>query len=517
MKNILKRALLLTLALVMMIQFTGCGGGDDVVSNADFEIDLDSDVLITDKPVKLSYFFRASKSDDGQYGTYKEAAKMTGVMLETTVSKSNSDLTQAFNLMLASGDIPDIVFTQDELQFMKYGMDGAFVALDEHFDKMPNFKAFLEENPVVRKNLTAADGHIYYLPFCPSGKASIGWFVREDWMEKLGLKNPTNAEELYEVLTAFKTQDPNGNGKADEVPFFGAATQKLKDLFPLWGARQSWFVEDGKVKFGPLEPEFKTAMTNVIKWYKEGLLDKEIITISKTPRERMLSENIGGMTTDWFASTSRLNDTIKNVPGLKFTPFAPPENIIVSQRAENANYGWGIYSGTKYLDIAVKYLDFWFSEKGSNLINFGKEGEHWNMVDGKPQFTEELLAKDNPQQIIRDFGCQQGIGYKQNFDYELQWMNQIGKDGMKMYEEGNWFAEQMPPVYMQMDAKEREEYTTLKTNIETHYDELFQKWILGSADFEKGYDSFVASIKKLGVDRLLELQNNAYAKYLSIK
>ncbi len=515
MKNFLKRALLLTLVLVMMLQFTGCDKKTE--GNADFEVDLNSKSLISKEPIELSYFFRASKDADGQYGIFKEAARMTGIFAKTTISKSNSNLTQSFNLMLASGNVTDLVFTQDELQFMKYGMDGAFVALDKHFDKMPNFKKFLSENPEVKRNLTAVDGHIYYLPFCAGGKTAQGWFVREDWMEKLGLKNPTNAEELYEVLKAFKTQDPNGNGIADEVPFFGAATSKLEDFFPLWDARQSWFVEDGKVKFGPLEPEFKTAMTNVIQWYKEGLLDREIVTSNESPRERMLMDNIGGMTTDWFASTSRFNETIKDIPGFKFTSFAPPKNIILGQRAANSNYGWGIYSGTKYLDEAVKFLDFWFSEEGSNLINFGKEGEHWDMVDGKPTFKPELLAKDNPQQIIRNFGCQMGIGYKQNFDYEKQWMNQISIDGMTLYEEGNWFAEMMPPLYMQMDAKEREEYTTLKTNIETHYDELFQKWILGSADFETGYDDFVKAIKKLGVDRLLELQNEAYTRYLSIK
>ncbi len=515
MKNLFKRVLFLTLAAIMVLQFTGCG--NKTQGNADFEIDLDSDVLISKEPIELSYFFRASKDADGQYGIFKEAAKMTGVFAKTTVSKSNSDLTQSFNLMLASGDIADLVFTQDELQFMKYGMDGAFVALNKHFDKMPNFKKFLDENPEVKRNLTAIDGNIYYLPFCAGGKTAQGWFVREDWMEKLGLENPTNAEELYEVLTAFKTQDPNGNGIADEVPFFGAATQKLEDFFPLWDARQGWYVKDGKIGFGPLDPQYKTAMQNIIKWYKEGLFDKEIVTASKSPRDRMLMDNIGGMTTDWFASTARYNDTVKDIPGFKFTPFAPPENIILGQRAASANYGWGIYSGTKYLDEAVKFLDFWFSEKGSNLINFGKEGEHWNMVDGKPQFTEELLAQDSPQDVIRTFGCQMGIGYKQNFDYEKQWMNQIAVDGMEMYEEGNWFAEKMPPVTMQMSAAEREEYTTLKTNIETYYDECFQKWILGSLDFDANYDKFVKEVKTLGIDRLLDLQNEAYVRYQNVK
>ena len=192
-------------------------------------------------------------------------------------------------------------------------------------------------------------------------------------------------------------------------------------------------------------------------------------------------------------------------------------NIVLEARPESYQYGWGIYSGTQYLDEAVKFFDFWFSETGSNLINFGKEGEYWDMIDGKPQFKAELLAKDAPQQIIRKYGCQLGIGYKQDFEYEKQWMNQIGVDGMKMYEDGNWFAEMLPPVYMQMTAEEREEYITLKTQIDTHYDELFQKWILGSADFEKTFDKFITDIEGLGADRLLELQQMAYDRYISVK
>ncbi len=513
MKNLIKRIFLLALAAIMVLQFTGCGNKSK--GNADFEIDLESDSLISKEPIELTYFFRASKDDDGQWGIFKEAAKMTGIFAKTTVSKSNSNLTQSFNLMLASGEIDDIVFTQDENQFVKYGMDGAFVQLDQHFDKMPNFKAFLDANPEVKRNLTAIDGHIYYTPFCQAGKTTGVWFVRQDWMEKLGLKNPTNAEELYTVLKAFKTQDPNGNGKADEVPYFAPTKNKLGEIFTLWNARQGWYAENGKVKFGPLDPEYKTAMQNIIQWYKEGLFDKEILTATTASRDRMLMDNIGGMTLDWVASTARYNDTVE-IPGFKFTPFAPPMNIILGQRSASANYGWGIYSGTKYLDEAVKFLDFWFSEAGSNLINFGKEGEHWDMVDGKPVFKPELLAKESPQQIIQDFGAQMGIGFKQNFDYELQWMNQIAFDGMKLYEEGNWFAEVLPSVSKQLTAEEKEEYITLSTAISTHYDEIFQKWVMGIENFDATYEKFIKDIERMGIDRLVELMQTGYDRYMSI-
>lgn len=508
-----KRVLTLVVAIAMMLSFTGC---NKKTSNLNFNADMDSPYLISEEPVELTYFYSSSDDPDGQWRIFKKAAELTNVFARTTVSKSNSNMAQSFNLMLASGNIPDLVFVQDEMQFIKYAMDGAFVPLNEHFDDMPNFKAFLDENPTVKKNITAYDGNIYYLPFVPGGKPAAGWFVRTDWMEKLGLKEPKNAQEVYDVLNAFKTQDPNGNGKADEVPYFSGT--KLEELFPLWNARKDWYVKDGIIGYGPLDEEYKTAIHNLVSWYNEGLFDQEIVTRTNNARDSMLMNNIGGMTNDWFASTSRYNDTLKDeIPGFSLLPFAPPENIVLHARPANYQYGWGIYSGTKYLDIAVKYIDFWFSEEGSNLVNFGEEGIHWEMVDGKPQFTTEFLSLDSPKVELNNYGAHMGFGYKQDFEYEKQWMNQIAIDGMAMYNDGNWYAEEIPPMYMQMSAAEIEEYNLLKTQIDTHTDEMFQKWILGSADFDSTYNEYVKELENLGISRLIELQQAAYDRYMSVK
>lgn len=507
-----KRFLLLVMVVVLVLQCVGCAGkGGETTINANG----DASTLISKEPIELTAFVRASSETDGQWKMFKKAAEMTNVFVKSTVSKSNSNMTQSFNIMLASGDIPDLVFVQDELQFVGYGQDGAFVALNKYFDLMPNFKAFLDEHPTVKKNLTASDGNIYYTPTVPGGKASVGWFIRQDWLDKLNLEAPTNAEEMHNVLTAFKTKDPNGNGQADEIPFFGNG--KLKEFFPLWGARKDWYVDGDQVKYGPLDPEYKTAMKNLIQWYKEGLFDTEILTRANDAMSVVMN-NKGGMTNDWFGSTSRLNDTLKDeFPGFKFVPFAPPENIVLENRGDNYQYGWGIYTGTKHLEEAVKYLDFWFSVEGNRLINFGEEGVHWELVDGEPKFKEELLAMESPLDEIRKFGCQMGIGYVQDFNYEKQWLNQIGADGMTMYNEGNWFAPMLPPIYLQMTPDEVEEYSMLKTQIDTHTEEMYQRWILGTVDFDSTYDQYIKELKKLDVDRLLELQQGAYEKYQKVK
>ena len=514
MKRKMKKLFVLFMAFVMMLSLTACDDKKASVGKSSG----DSSLLISEEPIELTAFIAASAEPDGQWPMFKKAAEMTNVFAKCNVSKSNSDMTQAFNLMLASGEIDDLVFAQKELTFIKYAMDGAFVPLNEYFHLMPNVKKFMDEHPVVKKNITASDGNIYYLPVITCAKAKSGWFVRQDWMDKLGLELPRTAEDVYNVLTAFKTQDPNGNGKADEVPYFSYL--KLEELFGLWDARKDWYLEKGEVKYGPMQPKYKTAMKNLIKWYSEGLFDTEVVTASSSnrSRDRLLNDNVGGMTYDYFASTARFNDTLQDkIPGFEFLPFAPPEDIVLHTRGDNVQYGWGVYSGTKYLEEAVKYLDFWWSEEGGNLVNFGEEGVHWEMVDGKPQFTEELLSLDNPKAKIMEYGCQRGFGYIQDFAYERQWMNDIGYEGMKMYDEGNWYVEQLPPVYLQLSQKELEQYNRLKTQIDTHSDEYYQKWILGALDFDKTYDSYLKELEKLGIKELTKLYNKAYERYMKIK
>ena len=84
----------------------------------------------------------------------------------------------------------------------------------------PNIKAYFDENPDQRKALEWIDGKIYYIPCIGDGDVSMGWFIREDWLDNLGLEMPKNVDEYYNVLKAFKTQDPNGNGIDDEIPYF---------------------------------------------------------------------------------------------------------------------------------------------------------------------------------------------------------------------------------------------------------------------------------------------------------
>lgn len=473
-------------------------------------------LVISEKPLELKAFINSSKDDDGQWGVFKEAFKMTNINVVPTISKSNSSFGEAFNLMIASGNIPDIVLSYNVAQFCELAMEGAFVPLNEYFDdELKDFAAFLKENPDIEKEIKAYDGNIYYIPFIPGGVLSSGWFVRQDWLDKVGMEAPTNAEEMYEVLTAFKTQDPNGNGKADEVPYWGTTTEQISPLFPLWNARHGFYLENGKVKFGQMEKEYPDAIRNIIKWYKEGLIDEEVLTRASSARDKMLQDNIGGMTHDWFGSTALFNDTLKDkIPGFKFIPMAAPNGIEICQRPVAAKQGWGVSAGSEHLEESLRFINFFFTEEGNRLINYGVEGVHYDMVDGKPAFKPELLAQPDFKKQLTDFGIQLDIGYKQDYEYEKQWLNEIALEGLDMYEKGNWLVEPLPGnLAIQLTPEETTEYNTLRNRVTTYSNEMFQKWILGAEDFDTTYDTFKKQIKKLGYDDLITLMQKAYDRY----
>ena len=123
--------------------------------------------------------------------------------------------------MLASGqDLPDIVQLPDLDPQQTYLSSGMFVALDEHFDIMPNYKKYLDANPVIKALLTASDGHIYYVPqTVVTDSYQPVMMYNMPWIEKLGIEPPKTLDAFVEMLRAFRDQDMNGNGDTtDEIP-----------------------------------------------------------------------------------------------------------------------------------------------------------------------------------------------------------------------------------------------------------------------------------------------------------
>ncbi len=496
----------------------------------------DQSLRIVDKPLELTihmHWPRAQGYGVGGdvnkiYPVETAAREMTGIhLIDKTAGKNTKDNNEAMNLLLAQGNLPDIVgghLIQQPVN--QYGPEGAFIPLNDLVKKhAPHIQAFWDKNPDLMKAISSYDGNYYYIPYLPDGKFGRAWYIRQDWLDKLGLQQPQNVEEFYQVLTAFRNRDPNGNGKKDEIPYFSRQWEEVDRLLTLWDARSSgsdtyhdFYVNtEGKVVHPYAQEAYRDGIKNIAKWYAEGLIDPEIFTRGASSRDYLLSENLGGSTHDWFASTSGYNTALANkVPGLNFIPFLPPASAKGVRMEEHRRIpikpdGWAISHSNKHPIETIKYFDFWFTEKGRNLSNFGVEGKTWDMVNGQPTYKPEVLKSNqavNSQMYLE--GAQIFRGYWQDYRYEDQWTSPEARAGIALYEANNLLIDQFLGVAF--NKSEQQIYDKYWPSLRTYMLERQQAWILGTGNVEADWANYTATLDKMGYSQVIKVMNTAYKR-----
>jgi len=262
--------------------------------------------------------------DDMWFADY--IAEKTNIRVDFTEMIEANQAQERFNLILASGDLPELLIphhTMSAQQVYSHGRNGTFLALNDLIDaRMPQYKQRLAEEPEVEDRLRMPDGNIYSTvdleANCFHCQYSVKMWMYRPWVEKLGLEWPETTEDFYKVLKAFKTQDPNGNGKADEIPLLGATTSWRTDPFGFimnsfiytvmpthLGNYGSFLERDGSdVIFVADTDEWREGLKYMHRLASEGLLAEETFTFRKEDSVQVIenpdTEMVGSYPSGWF-------------------------------------------------------------------------------------------------------------------------------------------------------------------------------------------------------------------------
>ncbi|HIV19952.1 MAG TPA: extracellular solute-binding protein [Candidatus Merdivicinus intestinigallinarum] len=180
----------------------------------------------------------------------------------TTTHIAEGQSEETLNILLTQKDLPDIIrapFYQ-KIDIPQLRRNQQLIPVDDYKEYAPDYYKILEENPTIYKNVSDEDGAVLF--FCnPKIELEYGFTggleIRMDWLQKLNLEMPTTPDELLDVFRAFKTQDPNGNGQADEIPFVGSRGS-LITLGDYFGVNDTFVMKgglNGEVVFSPFEEE----------------------------------------------------------------------------------------------------------------------------------------------------------------------------------------------------------------------------------------------------------------------
>ena len=206
-----------------------------------------------------------------------------------------------------------------------------------------------------------------------------------------------------------------------------------------------------------------------------------------------------------------------DIDGFEFKAMAPPASISGKRIEEHRRIpikpdGWAMGGTNKHPVETIKYFDFWFSEKGRRLANFGAEGQQYDMIDGKAIFKDSVLNSDEPvNNQLYAVGAQlQGRGYFQDYNYETQWGNEFALEGIALYDEGDYLIDQFLGVAFNTD--EQKVYDKYWGSIRDYMLERQQTWILGTGDVEAEWDEYQAQLEKKGLGKVLDVMNSAYKR-----
>ncbi|MFD0620668.1 ABC transporter substrate-binding protein [Paenibacillus sp. GCM10027629] len=507
---------------------------------------------IVKKPMTIKMFApQLSTIENMETNTYtKFLEEKTNIKIDWDLVPDNA-LNDRKQLMLASGDYPEVILhgalTKEEQ--MKYGKQGVFIPLNELIDKYaPNIKKAMADIPYMKASITAPDGNIYALPQvneCYHCDNALKMWINKAWLDKLGLQVPTTTEEFHNVLKAFKEKDPNGNGKADEIPLTGSDE--------MWTGNVSAFlmnsfivddytekntgtflrVLDGKVDFVANKEEWKQGLLYLNQLYKEGLIDPASFTQNADAIQQLANrekDNVMGALSTALISYAYSMDS--KAPRHKDYVVVPPlkgpngvQQTLFFAGINSSQFAITNKATPEQQIAAIRFADYLYTEESIVLQENGPEGGGWRKatdgelgMDGKPAKYTNIVKTD--KKPTHNDGWEQIGPSLRTYAYRDSWtapqdpladngygtrLNNVSKE----YEP--YHSKEQYPNGLFIALEDAELSAQIKTTLVDYVKSNMAQFITGSKDINKEWDAYVKGLDGLQLAQYLEIYQKALA------
>ena len=470
---------------------------------------------------------------------------------------SSSDFDEKMNLCIGSGAIPDLmnVNAAQYRALLKYDM---IQPLDQYFEDYASdaLKGYVESGGEELKKCISNDkGEMMAIPApnITAGGINEMW-IRQDWLDNLGLEVPRTWDEMAAVAEAFVTQDPDGNGEADTIGILGPGNSDHMNaiggnqfgLDPLFSSFQSypqyWLQdEDGTVKYGSIQPETRTALEKIQKLYTDKLIDPEMLVRSNC-QEAVLSGKVGIFFGPWWCGYTVGDATLAGEADWRayFTPLSEDGNyythmaepttkyVVASKSCKNpeaafkiinneiANEQQWIADGITSTEISTADLYPLFNvydnadeiETSYDALTKYLAGE---ITMDDVDFSRHKLLKGDMEAVTElkkepydDFSLD-----KWNLDSDLAKTN-LPRLVSLLVGGASYVNDKYIPVYNAYNGQ-TETMETKWANLKKMEEETFAKIVMGKADISE-FDTFVENWKNQGGDQILKEINDELGK-----
>ena len=416
---------------------------------------------------------------------------------------------EKLNLLIASAEPYDVITipgtSNYKALYSDYAKRGALVDLGPLIDKYgPNIKASISEETL---EAAKVNGKLYAIPVKTLNNVASSLMIRQDWLDKLGMKMPTTTDELVAVLKAFKEKDPGG---AQNIPLSISGTAAIEvNLAGAFGLANSWNEVDGKLLPRALDPGYKDYLAFMNSLFKQGLLDKEFaINQAATVNEKFTSGRVGVIAVNW-ASVPTLADALaKNHPNAKMvympTLKGPKGKFGLSEPTGFDRITF-IPKASKHPEDAIKWINAKLEKDTFRMLAIGEENKHYTFKDGAytpilPIFNDERNNANN---------YMTGSDEK---NYPLYWQARVRKDN-RLFAAWEYLNVKEPANIRVKDplglSPYLAEYSKNNASLSTMANDQTVKFI-SEGEPLTGLEAFIAKFKAAGGDASVKEVNDWY-------
>lgn len=456
--------------------------------------------------------------------------ELTGVHVETT-EVNFFTASEQYNVLLASGDYPDLI--KNLGTYYSTGLSGALsddIIMDLTDDLSayaPNYDYLIHSNDAETPYYLTDGKVLQFMGTYDSFINNQGLVLRKDWLEECDLDVPETYDELHDVLKAFKDKYNcssaiymNNNCTITTLTEgYNVATYNVSGSGGAGGSGSSlpYYVEDGVVKCSFIEDGYRDYLTMIHDWYEEGLMDSDFVSIEYDPFSSYLS---GQITSDQMGVWCTSGEGIDNYTVPVVCMASPVQNKGDKQHMTEMTLApadditaISVSSACEDPDIAMAWLDYWFSEDGIAFYNFGLEGTDYTLDESStPKFTDAVVNNEFGLSASNYMRCRCAFGTMPSLmlRYRSAYLNSdLVNEAWDVWT-SNLDGTMAISSNVTMTTEQKEAETYKATDIMTYANQMISQFCNGDADIDTQWDTFVSQLKDMGIEECIELEQAAY-------
>lgn len=443
---------------------------------------------------------------------------LTGVSME---AHAVSDETQYAALLsdMQQGKIPaDVLFKANLTRAQEQALldGGELIDLAPLIEaNMPNLSALLAAHPDWKTAISLEDGRIASLPLLNTTERQVCVWINAKWLSALNLSVPTSIEELTDVLLAFKTGDPNGNMKQDEVAADLIGVYEMRWLLPYFGivaddsnlARLS----DGSLVFAPELPAYRDFIATLRDWVGKGILPKTAFTaMHSTAALSASSDEENAVATSGLLVTMTPYTHVSSSLVTDYDALLMPGPDSVTRWRDLLGDVWtgcfAVTSSCANPAAALRWVDALYGEEGALLAYAGVEGEDyaWN-ADGTWSFkvTNSRTINDIRANVLMYTGTAMPGLYPGDFISKVA--SPVDAHVFEQNERVHAVSEQVIPTHA-LGLEDQRRADKLTAVLGGLVDKGIARFATGEVELnDETYAAWLAELKAAGSDELVAL------------